>query len=159
MAEKIVGYVVLIILYPALFFLGLIGFSFTLSDDIEIYSGKSTRKKWSREKNLFRKYLFLDYRQHIIRWHYILLWVYIASSILSLPALILYDIFIDTEFFPIFQAITLTIMFTALLSSGIDVSIRYSLYRGNKIRRRPKKATKRQRKSVKFAKDSERQGK
>ena len=61
MAEKIVGYVVLIILYPALFFLGLIGFSVTLSDDIGIYSGKSTRKKWSREKNLFRKYLFLEW--------------------------------------------------------------------------------------------------
>ncbi len=77
---KIIEYAFLIILFTIFYFLGLIAFSVTLRDDIEIYSGKSTSKKWSREKNLFRKYLFLDYRQHIIWWHYVLLWVYIVIA-------------------------------------------------------------------------------
>ena len=150
--SKIIVYVTII--FPIYFFCGLMVFSVLLSDDIEIYSGKSTRKKWSREKNMLRKYLFWDYRQHIIWWHYVLLWVYIVSCILSVPALILYDIFSGTEFFPVSRTIALIVDYTALLSLGIALFIRYPLYWG-RIRKRPKKATKSQRNSVKFAEDSE----
>ena len=153
--SRIIRFVILTLLISVVSFTGLLAFSTTLLDDIEIYSGKSTTKKWRKETRFFRKYLFWDYRQHIIWWHYILLWVYIVSCILSVPALILYDIFSGTEFFPVFHRIALIFIFTASLSLGIAVFSRYKLYRGNKVRRRPKKATKSQRNSVKFAKDSE----
>ena len=153
--RRIIDYVIATLLFPIGFFIGLIAFSTTLLDNIEIYSGKSTTKKWRKDTRFFRKYLFWDYRQHIIWWHYILLWVYIVSCILSVPALILYDIFSGTEFFPVFRTIALIVIFTASLSLGISVFSRYKLYRGNKVHRRPKKATKSQRNSVKFAEDSE----
>ncbi len=153
--SRIIRFVIITLLISVVNFTGLLAFSTTLLDDIEIYSGKSTTKKWRKEKHFFRKYLFWDYRQHIIRWHYILLWVYIVSCILSVPSLILYDIFSGTEFFPVFHRIALIVIFTASLSLGISVFSRYKLYRGNKIRRRPKKATKSRRNSVKFAKGSE----
>ena len=154
MLSRIFNYIVFAFSYPFLFVIGLLVCSVTLVDDIEIYSGKSTTKKWSKETRFVRKYLYWDYRQHIIWWHYVLLWVYIVSYILALPALILYDIFYDTKFFPVFRTISLIVDFTASLSLGILCFCRHSLYRGNITRRRPKKATKSQKERIKFAKSS-----
>lgn len=141
--NRVIGYVILIVAYPIWILFGMSIFSVLLSDDIEVYSGKSTTKKWRRERNLCRKYLFIDYREHILTWHYALLYVFLISSTLFLPMLILYDVFYNTDAFHVVRTIGLIVDAVMLISLGIATFSRYSLYRLNKVRKRPTKIGKR----------------
>lgn len=115
-------------------------FCVILRDDIEIYSGKSTVKKaWGKQKNLLRKYLFLDFKHFIPTKHYVLMWVYVCSSILTIIGVPFYDLFYGTKYSEIPRVVCLISFHSAMLSAALIIRVRYGLYRGNKIRKRPKK--------------------
>ena len=141
--SRVIGYVFLTVAYPIWVAFGICVISVLLLDDIEINSGKSTTKRWRSEKSLFRKYLFFDYREHIPKWHCALLYAFLVNSALFLPMIVLYDVFYNTDIFNVIRTIGLVVDAFMVIPLIISSFSRYSLYRGNKIRRRPQKKGKR----------------
>jgi len=112
-------------------------FGVMLSDDIEIYHGKNlARHRWKLSKgNFLSKLLYLEHRKHLVKWHYYLFICFLVSYIAFVVCFNIM-IFVFTETLQIISLILSTI---CCVTVGISFSVRWYLYSGNIVRRRPKK--------------------
>ena len=116
-----------------LFYYG--SFAVTLGDDIEFNVGKKSLRNARRKyKGFWKKFLFIDFKNHISKWHYFLFICFLTSFLAILISMNLLIIF-DISFFKWLTSI-LSILY--LSSFALSLFSRWSLYRGNKIRNRGK---------------------
>jgi len=114
-------------------------FCVTLSDDIEISAGKKTlRKIHKKHNNFWKKFMFLHFKEHINRYHYILFLCFIVSYPIAMVFLNLLIIF-DTQ---IFRVLFLSFCSISFFASMLSSFVRWGLYRGNIVRPRPPKRKK-----------------
>ena len=140
MFGKIISAFFLIVMGVALFFIDYFGpFSKMLEDDIEIVSGKkAARRRWKNDKyKLIEKFFYIGYLDKVKRWHYILFIIYVVAF---LVCVIFGAILIITgNKNDLLRDIFIIGIVIAGLTSGIAAFDRFSLYKGNVVRRRPKK--------------------
>lgn len=137
MIDKILAVSVVTVLLMGCFVIAYLGaFYVTLSDDIEVNRGKKALKnKRKQYKGFWKKFLFLDFKEHIEKWHYFL---FICFLILFPVTLIFIDLLILFDK-SIFRVLMLIIGIPCVATILISSFSRWSLYRGNIIRRRPPK--------------------
>lgn len=115
-------------------------FGVMLSDDIEIYHGKNlARHRWKLSKgNFFNKLLYLEHKEHLVKWHYYLF----ISFLVSYTAFVICFNILILVFNETLQTLLLILSTICCVTVGISLSVRWSLYSGNIVRRRPKKRKK-----------------
>lgn len=107
-----------------------------LSDDIEFNRSRRTlKRKRKKEKGFWKKFLFLDLKQYTDKWHYFL---FVCFLILSPIVLFCIDAFIITEN-EIFRTLFMISGGILFVITSITSTVRWSLYKGNMIRKRPTK--------------------
>lgn len=107
-----------------------------LSDDIEFNRSRRTlKRKRKKEKGFWKKFLFLDLKQYTDKWHYFL---FVCFLILSPIVLFCIDAFIITEN-EIFRTLFMISGGILFVITSIASTVRWSLYKGNMIRKRPTK--------------------
>lgn len=107
-------------------------FSVCLSDDIEFRYGKKHLRNFRRKSKdgFLKRYLFLDVRKKVVRWHYVFFWIHLVAFF---PTLIFFILFAVYELswarivFLIFEGIR---FFCAARISFV----RWDLYKGNTVR-------------------------
>lgn len=108
-------------------------FDVCLADDVEFqYGKKRMRNQRKKQKGFWKKFLFLDIRKKVVPWHYILFWI---NLVFSGAAIILLNLMIGMK------SESARIAFLGsfcieVLTTGIISFVRWSLYAGNKIRKR-----------------------
>lgn len=137
MIDKILAVSVVTLLLMGCFVIAYLGaFYVTLSDDIEVNRGKKALKnKRKQYKGFWKKFFFLDFKEHIKKWHYFL---FICFLVLFPVTLIFIDLLILFDK-SIFRVLMLIFGIPCVATILISSFSRWSLYRGNIIRRRPPK--------------------
>jgi len=122
--------------YIGLYLLSYIGaFHVCLSDDVEFNYGKTRmRNRRKKAKGFWRKFLFLDVRNEVIMWHYVMFWINLIFSFAALIALYAAIVFRNDET----RLIFIILYAPAFISSAIITCCRWPLYAGNKVRSRKK---------------------
>lgn len=137
MLTRIIGLILYLVFGSAFFVIGYLGFSGMLSDDIEIATGKKSRHRWKTSKEpFFHKFLFLHFISDIPKWHYAAFILFIISCISTFLLLSIRSL---VPFSLVLNDVLSTVAILCLISVGISAFSHWTLYRGNVIRRRPKK--------------------
>lgn len=140
MDDRIIAVVVVNLIMVVCFWTTYFGsFDVMLSDDIEVNAGKKVlRKVRKKYKGFWKKFLFLDFRKKIDKWHYFLFICFLVSSFVTIIFINLLLIF-DREIFRIMMLVSIIPYF---ISSTIATFNRWNLYKWNTVRRRPPKRKK-----------------
>ena len=105
-----------------------------LLDDVEFSYGKKKVKNRKKETSFFKKLFFLDIKDKVKKWHYVLFWINFIAFLFTLVAAIVLaeqKTSVAKIFFTAFVMIY-------IFSEVPVVFSRWELYKGNKIRRRKK---------------------
>ena len=111
-----------------------IPFDVCLSDDIEFNSGKKTlrNRRKKNKTNFFVKFTFWDFRNEVVKWHYIVFWINLISNIIIFFLASL-QVFFQSE---ILQFLTNISVVISICSFIIILPVRFNLYKSNRIRKR-----------------------
>ena len=110
-------------------------FDVCLSDDVEFRYGKKRARNRRKTIGWWRKFLFLDIKNDVIQWHYVMFWVNLVSSVVAIVALSVNIICDDKASRMVFVIVE----GTALFSYTLILYVRWKLYAGNKVRSRKKR--------------------
>ena len=111
-----------------------IPFDVCLSDDIEFNSGKKTSRNRPKtnKTNLFVKFTFWDFRNEVVKWHYIVFWINLISNIIIF-LLTSSQVFFQSELLPFFISCSATVSIGSFI---IILPVRFRLYKYNRVRKR-----------------------
>lgn len=125
-----------ILFFSAFIFIYFGAFYSTLADDIEISAGRKTLRKIRKKHSEFwEKFMFIHFFKHISKYHYFLFLCFIITypiAVILLNLIIIFNTKLSKTLFLGFG----TISFVAIMLSTFA---RWNLYRGNIVRRRPKR--------------------
>lgn len=101
-----------------------------LSDDVDfLYGRKRMRHRRKKQKGFWRKFLFLDIRKEVILWHYVMFWM---NLIFSAVTLIVLNVYIACGNGTV-KVILIVLGVISLLTAGIMSFVRWPLYFGGNI--------------------------
>ena len=111
-----------------------IPFDVCLSDDIEFNSGKKTlrNRRKKNKTNFFVKFTFWDFRNEVVKWHYIVFWINLISNIIIFLLTSLQVVF-QLELLPFFISCSATVSIGSFI---IILPVRFRLYKYNRVRKR-----------------------
>lgn len=111
-----------------------IPFDVCLSDDIEFNSGKKTlrNRRKKNKTNFFVKFTFWDFRNEVVKWHYIVFWINLISNIIIFLLTSL-QVFFQSEILQFFTGFSTVVSISSFI---IILPVRLKLYRYNRIRKR-----------------------
>ena len=130
----ILKYFVFPLLFLAFYCLNYSVFSVALQDDVEFQKGKKRVKNRKKQKEFWKRFLFLDIRKEVVRWHYLLFWVNLGAFVTAFAAVFVSFAYESTIATRVFLA-ACSVMFLTL---GVACHIRWPLYAGNVVRNRKK---------------------
>lgn len=145
MVSKIIGAIILTVGGSFLYIINYLGpIGTMLNDDIEVISGKkAARRRWKNSNgNIIKKFLYFGYTDKIKRRHY---FTFICYAISFPICIILCDILIILGMNVILRNIFIIFVLISSISLLLASFSHYKQYRGNKVRRRPKKVGKKNR--------------
>lgn len=145
MISKIFGAILVTISGCILFIIAYLGpIGTMLNDDIEIVSGKkAARRRWKNStENAIKKFLYLGFIKNIKRRHY---FIFVCYAISFPICIILCDVLIILGKHGLLRNIFIIFLSISLISLMLASFSHYKQYKGNIVRRRPKKVGKRNR--------------
>ena len=111
-----------------------IPFDVCLSDDVEFNCGKKSLKNRRKKSktNLFVKFTFWDFRNEVVKWHYIVFWINLISNIIIFLLTSLQVVF-QSELLPFFISCSVAVSIGSFI---IILPVRFRLYKYNRVRKR-----------------------
>ena len=111
-----------------------IPFDVCLSDDIEFNSGKKTlrNRRKKNKTNFFVTFTFSDFRNEVVKWHYIVFWINLISNIIIFLLTSLQVVF-QSELLPFFISCSVAVSIGSFI---IILPVRFRLYKYNRVRKR-----------------------
>lgn len=133
--RDILDVAVINIIFIGCYLINYAAFDTCLSDDVEFYYGKKRlRNRRKKATGIWRKFFFVDIKNEVIKWHYLLFWINFFAFI---PMLVSINVFVLSN--------VKGAKLVFLISGGIYILslipiefARWKLYKGNIVRSRKK---------------------